>query len=129
MVESKRKVKEALKNKKIDLVLPTKWPFIAPFMEFLKSNSIIKKLSKIEGKNERINIKQELILLIYILKIIIGIPRIRGTEELLTDIGAMSVLGFAPEQVINGICKRGNANQHGNGYKKNKWNNQHIYNY
>jgi hypothetical protein len=56
--------------------------------------------------------------LLYILKIIVGIPRIRGSEALLGDMGAMKMMGFDIDQLMNGLCERGDANQHGKGYKK-----------
>lgn len=118
MVESKSKVRKAIKNKKVDLVAPVKWHFVVPFIEFLNKHRIMKILGNIPCKNIRINIKQELILMLYILKIIVGIPKVRGSEELLCDIGTMTALGFKEEQVVNGICKRGDANQHGKDYKK-----------
>jgi hypothetical protein len=33
--------------------------------------------------------------------------------------GAMNLVGFNVDNLLNGLCKRGDANQHGKGYKKN----------
>ena len=42
VVENKRKVKKALKEKKIDVAIDTGWPFIGSFMKFLESTGIMK---------------------------------------------------------------------------------------
>ena len=52
------------------------------------------------------------------LKIIVGISSIRGSEELLGDKGAMKLMGFTDQQLESGLSERGDANQYGNGYKK-----------
>ncbi len=65
--------------------------------------------------------------LLYILKIIVGIPKIRGSEALLGDLGAMNLVGFNVDILKDGLCKRGDANQHGKGYKKNPMCHERIY--
>lgn len=127
MVENRKKVEKALKEKKIDVALETKWPFIGLFLKFLESKGILKELKNILGKNIRIAIAKDIVILIYIIKLIVGIPRIRGSEELLADMGAMRLLGFDVDTIQNGLCNRGDANQYGRGYKKNRWSNGTIY--
>lgn len=117
--ENKRKVKEALKDKKIDLAINTNWPFIGPFLKFLENKGIMKELKKIMGSQIRKTLGLHIFILLYILKIIVGIPRMRGSEALLGDLGAMNLVGFNVDNLMNGLCKRGDANQHGKGYKKN----------
>lgn len=116
MVENKRKVKKALKEKKIDFAINTGWPFIGPFLKFLESTGIMKELKKITGNQIRKMLGPYIFTLLYILKII---PKIRGSEALLGDLGAMNLVGFNVDNLMNGLCKRGDANQHGKGYKKN----------
>lgn len=119
MVENKRKVKKALKDKKIDFAVNTNWPFIGPFLKFLENTDIMGCLKKVTGGQIRKMLAPHIFTLLYILKIIVGIPRIRGSEALLGDLGAMSLLGFNVDNLMNGLCRRGDANQHGKGYKKN----------
>jgi hypothetical protein len=97
----------------------TNWPFIGPFLKFLECIGIIKELGTITGKQKRKMLSPQIFTLLYILKIIVGIPRIRGSEALLGDMGAMKMMGFDIDQLMNGLCERGDANQHGKGYKKN----------
>lgn len=119
MVENKRKVTKALKEKKIDIAINTNWPFIGPFLKFLDSTGIMKELKTITSKQVRKMLAPHAFVLLYILKIIVGIPRIRGSEALLGDLGAMNLVGFNVDKLKNGMCGRGDANQHGKGYKKN----------
>lgn len=119
MVENKRRVKKALKDKKIGIAIDTKWPFIGPFLKFLEGFGIMKVLERITGTQLRKMLGPHIFVLLYILKIIIGIPRTRGSEVLLGDMGAMRLIGFNVDKLAEGLCKRGDANQHGEGYKKN----------
>jgi hypothetical protein len=127
MIENKKRVTKALKEKKIDAAIDTKWPFIGPFLKFLESKGILKELKNILGENRRISIPKSIITLMYIIKLIVGIPRIRGSEALLADFGAMRLLGFDMDTIENGSCNRGDANQYGKGYKKNHWRARSIY--
>lgn len=119
MVENKKKVKEALKNKEIDLAINTNWPFLGPFLKFLELTGIMKELKKVTSVKIRKMLTPHIFTLLYIIKIIIGIPTIRGSEKLLGDVGAMNLVGFNVDDLMNGLCQRGDANQHGKGYKKN----------
>jgi len=124
VVENKRKVKKALKNKKVDLAINTNWPFIGPFLKYLESTSIMKELKKITSSKIRKMIYPHIYTLIYIIKIIIGIPTIRGSKKLLGDMGAMNLIGFSVDTLMNGLCQRGDANQYREGYKKNAYCNE-----
>ena len=119
MVENKRKVKKALREKKIDIALSTKWPFIGPFLQFLEKKGIMKEFKNIVSDQIRKMIGSEIFTLLYVLKLIAGIPRIRGSEALLGDFGAMKLVGFSVDTLQNGLCNRGDANQYGRDYKKN----------
>lgn len=119
MVENKRRVKKALKDKKVDIAVSTKWPFIGPFLKFLESTGVMSALKKVTGTQVRKMLGLNIFVLLYILKIIVGIPRTRGSEALLSDLGAMKMVGFKVDDLTEGLCKRGDANQHGKGYKKN----------
>lgn len=119
MVENKRRVKKALKDKRIDMAINTHWPFIGPFMKFLGSSGVMRYLRGIRGRQIRKILEPHIFVILYILKIIAGIPKIRGSEALLGDLGAMNLVGFNVDNLMNGLCNRGDANQHGNGYKKN----------
>ncbi|WHE07959.1 hypothetical protein PGH24_04245 [Thermoanaerobacterium thermosaccharolyticum] len=70
IIEDKRKVTEALKNKKIDFAINTKWPFIGQFLKFLECQGIIKELKTITGTHLRKMIATHIFVLLYILKII-----------------------------------------------------------
>lgn len=118
MVENKRKVTEALINKEIDLAVNTNWPFIGPFLKFLEKKGIMKALKGITAAKARKMLESYIYTLLYILKIIVGIPTIRGSANLLGDMGAMNLIGFDVDTLMNGLCQRGDANQHGKGYKK-----------
>jgi hypothetical protein len=112
-------VKKALKDKKIDLAVNTKWPFIGPLLKFLESTGIMAALKMVNGTQIRKMLELHIFVLLYILKLIVGIPRIRGSNELLGDLGAMKIVGFKVDDLTEGLCKRGDANQYGEGYKKN----------
>ena len=127
MVENKRKVTKALKEKKIDFVINTNWPFIGPFMKFLERAGIMKELKNITGNQIRKILAPHIFTLLYILKIIVGIPKIRGSEALLGDLGAMNLVGFNVDSLRDGLCKRGDANQYGRGYKKNSLRHGRVY--
>jgi len=116
-----------LKEKKIDAAVNTNWPFLGQFLKFLESRGILKELKNVTGENIRTFIQKSTIILIYVIKLIIGIPRIRGSEKLLADFGAMRLLGFDLDLIENGSCKRGDANQYGSGYKKNNRCNRLVY--
>lgn len=125
--ENKRKVKRALEEKKIDFALNTNWPFIGSFLKFLKNRTIMTKLKKITGSHIRKMLSIHTFILLYILKIIVGIPTIRGSEKLLGDMGAMKLVGLNVDDLMDGLCQRGDANQYGEGYKKNTVRNGLIY--
>jgi hypothetical protein len=112
-------VQTALKNKEIDVAIDTNWPFIGPFLKFLEKKGIMEALKKITGVQIRKMLGLHIYVLLYILKIIVGISRTRGSEALLGDMGAMKLLGFNVDNLEEGLCKRGDANQYGGGYKKN----------
>lgn len=117
--ENKKKVITALKNNEIDMAITTKWPFMGEFLKFIEKKFILSYLKKIEGTQKRNLLGKYIYALLYMLKIIVGIPRARGSEELLSDAGAMSLLGFSVDNLNNGLCNRGDANQYGKDYKKN----------
>jgi|SRR5690554_2816822 hypothetical protein len=125
--ESKRKVKKALGEKKIDFALNTNWPFIGSFLKFLENKTIMSNLKKITGSHIRKILSIHTFALLYILKIIVGIPTIRGSEQLLGDMGAMKLVGLNVDDLMDGLCQRGDANQYGEGYKKNTLCNGPIY--
>jgi hypothetical protein len=127
VVENKRKVQTALKNKEIDVAIDTNWPFIGPFLKFLEKKGIMEALKKITGVQIRKMLGLHIYVLLYILKIIIGIPRTRGSEALLGDLGAMKLVGFDVDSLVDGLCKRGDANQYGSGYKKNSLRHGRLY--
>lgn len=118
--ENKKIVKEALKNNNIDCAINTRWSFIGEFLKFLEKKDIMKHLKMITAVKVRKILSQHIFVLLYILKIIVGIPSIRGSQVLLGDAGAMKFVGFNVAQLLNGLCQRGDANQYGKGYKKKK---------
>lgn len=109
---------KALKNKKIDVAINTNWPFIGPFLKFLEGKGVMDALKKITGVQIRKMLGLNIYVLLYMLKIIVGIPTTRGSEALLGDLGAMRLVGFDVDSLMDGLCRRGDANQHGVGYKK-----------
>lgn len=127
MEENKRKVKKALKEKKIDFAINTNWPFIGTFLKFLESKGIMGALEKITGTQIRKMLGLNIYILLYMLKIIIGIPTMRGSAALLGDLGAMKLIGFDVDSLMDGLCRRGDANQHGEGYKKNPLRHGSVY--
>ena len=116
VVENKRKVKEALQEKKIDFAVNTNWPFIGPFMRFFERAGIMKELKNITGSQIWKILAPHIFTLLYMLKIIIGIPKVCGSEALLGDLGAMNLVGFNVDSLRDGLSKRGDANQYGRGY-------------
>ena len=110
---------KALKNKKIDVAVNTNWPFIGPFLKFLEGKGVMGALKKITGVQIRKMLELNIYVLLYTLKIIVGVPATRGSEALLGDLGAMKLVGFDVDRLMEGLCRRGDANQHGAGYKKN----------
>ena len=126
--ENKSKVNKALKNnKKINVAVNIRWPFIGPFLAFLEKTGVMNELKKVNGSQIRKGIALHIFILLYTIKIIIGIPNMRGSEALLGDAGIMKLIGFNIDEVMNGTTKRGKANQHGKGYKKNSKSHECIY--
>jgi hypothetical protein len=126
---NKKAVEKALKNKEIDMAVITNWPFIGPFLKFLEDKGVMKNLKKIISTRLRTMLSPHIFILLYILKIIVGIPTIRKSEDLLGDMGAMKLVGFNVDNLMNGLCQRGDANQYGKGYKKNNlrlWSHLHY---
>lgn len=126
-VEDKGKVKEALKKKKIDFAVSINLPFLERFMKFLESIGAMNELKGITGSHIRQMLAPSIFILIYIIKIIVGIPTMRGSDKLLGDMGAMKLLGFNVDSLKEGLCKRGDANQYGKGIKKNPLRNGGFY--
>jgi hypothetical protein len=116
--ENKRKVNQALNEKNIDTAINTNWPFLVPFMKFLTQYNIVTEFMKISGTHIRKMISIHIFALLYVIKIIVGIPTIRGSNKLLEDLGAMRLVGLNMDMVFNGLCNRGSANQHGKEFKK-----------
>jgi hypothetical protein len=125
--ENRKKVTKALKKKKVDLVCTTKWPFLGTFLRFLDETGVAKAMDNLTGSHKRKNVLPKLCALVYIIKLIIGIPRIRGSEVLLGDEAAMKLAGFPEHKIQNGLCARGDANQYGEGYKKNPLRHELLY--
>lgn len=109
------------------MVVDTNWPFIGPFLKFLESRGVMGSLEKITGTQIRKMLGLNIYILLYMLKIIIGIPTTRGSEALLGDLGAMRLLGFDVDSLNDGLCRRGDANQYGDDYKKNPMRHGPIY--
>lgn len=101
------------------MAVPIAWPFIGLFLKFLEKTGVMHQIKSVTGKQRRTGIALHLFILIYLLKIIIGIPKIRGSEIFLGNVSVMNLIGFRVDDVMNGTTKRGKANQHGKGYKKN----------
>jgi len=64
----------------------------------------MKEVKEITGSQIRKMLAMHIFVLLYILKIIVGIPRARGSEALLGDLGAMSIVGFDVNNLMNGNC-------------------------
>lgn len=88
-------------------------------IRFCEKSGIVKILSGTTGSFKRRSIQfVGKYLLIYVIKLFVGIPRTRGMEELLSDYGTMRLLGFSNKEYSEGLCARGKANQHGGEYKR-----------
>ena len=79
------------------------------FFEYMMLIGVWEDLKKLKTEDkERFLIATQPYVLIYIQKLIAGLPSGNAAEEvLLTDQGAMRVVGFNAHQVEEGICRRG----------------------
>ena len=117
--EDPKRIKEALKNKKIDIAEPIKWAFMSDLLSFFEKIKVLEILNEASGSFKRKSISVlGKFLLIYVLKLIVGIPNTRGIKELLGDYGVMKLLGFEHKKIKFGITNRGKSNQYGKKYKR-----------
>lgn len=117
--EDPKKIKEALKNGEIDIAEPLRWAFMGDLIRFCEKVGVLDILNEATGsfKRKSIDIMGKY-LLIYIIKLFVGITTIRGIKELLSDYGVMKLLGFNHDVISSGITNRGIANQYGNKHQR-----------
>jgi hypothetical protein len=78
------------------------------FYEFLKQVGFMKEAKLIKAENvKRIMIGMFKYIMMYMLKVLMGIQSINETPVLLTNVVAMKMVGFNANQVREGICERG----------------------
>jgi len=88
-------------------------------IRFFEKSGLFRILYDVKGNFKRKSISfVGKFLIIYIIKLFIGIMDIRGMDELLRDYGTMKLVGFTHEELSHGICNRGKANQYGRKYKR-----------
>jgi len=95
--------------------------FVPELFRFFKDLNLWPILMKITGEHIRKMVRAHIYLGIYLLRILTGISSNRGMESLLREPGIMRLLGFSTDTLCHGLCQRGKANQHGQGFKKNTY--------
>lgn len=117
--EDPKRIKKALSEGRIDTAEPLRWAFMGDLIRFCEKVKVLEILNEATGSFERKSIPlMGKFLLIYIIRLLVGIPNIRGIKELLADYGVMRLLGFSNEVIKSGITNRGKANQYGEEYKR-----------
>lgn len=117
--EDRKKIDEAIRNRKISMTTALNFPALPRFLNFLEDAVITDNLAQIEvNKKRKCYEHMEVFPLIYLCKIMVGIENTRGTRELLTNKAAMTLLGFTDEKMAKGLTQRGKANQYGTDYSR-----------
>jgi hypothetical protein len=89
------------------------------FLEYLSQEGIAEDFAAATYTKEREFIDNyEVFPMIYMMNILSGEWSIRRTQKILTDEAALRILNFTDEQIENGLTKRGNKNQYGQGYSR-----------
>jgi len=115
--EDPKKIKEALNKGVVDYAVPIKWAYMADLIRFIGKAKVFEILGNATGRFKRRSIPfVSKFLLIYIIKLFVGISSIRGMKELLSDYGTMKLIGFSHEEFSKGLCARGKGNQYGRKY-------------
>jgi len=117
--EDSKRIKKALAEGKIGIAEPMKWPFMCDLMRFCEKVDVIKILNSASGDFKRKSISLVgKFLLIYIIRLFVGITNTRGIKELIEDYGVMTLLGFKHVEIKHGITKRGKSNQYGRKFSR-----------
>lgn len=117
--EDRKKIDEAVRNRKINLSVGINFPALPRFLTYLEASGITDSLAEIEvNKQRKCWEHMEVFPLIYLCKILVGIESTRGTREVLANKAAMTLLGFSDEQLEKGLTGRGKANQYGKDYER-----------
>ena len=89
------------------------------FLEYLTQEGISDDFSCVEYTKEREFIgNYEVFPMIYMMNILSGEWSVRRTRKILMDEAALRILGFSEEEIENGLTKRGQKNQYGEGFAR-----------
>ena len=117
--EDRKKVGEAMHNKKVNMAVAFNFPDLPRYIKFLEESGVTDDLAnKPVDKKRKCLEHMEVFPLLYLSKFLIGIKSTRGTSELLSNKAALTLLGFTENEMENGLNKRGSANQYGDGYER-----------
>ena len=89
------------------------------FLEYLIKAGIADDFAGAEYNKRRMFIPQiEVFPMIYMMNILSGEWSVRRTRTILTNEAQLKIMGFADEQLANGLTGRGKKNQYGEGYDR-----------
>jgi len=117
--EDRKKVGEAMRNKKVNMAVAFNFPDLPRYIKFLEESGVTDGLADRQVDRKRQCFEHmEVFPLLYLSKFLTGIKSTRGTSELLSNKAALTLLGFSEDEMENGLNKRGRANQYGDGYER-----------
>ena len=114
-----KKVGEAMRNKKVNIAVAFNFPDLPRYIKFLEESGVTDDLAnKPVDKKRKCFEHMEVFTLLYLSKFLMGIKSTRGTSELLSNKATLTLLGFAENEMENGLNKSGSANQYGDGHER-----------
>lgn len=117
--EDRKKIDEAIRNRKITMSVGINFPALPKYLSFLEASGVSDSLAQVEVNRQRKCMEHmEVFPVLYLAKIMVGIQSLRGAREILTNKAAMTMLGFTANEIKEGITKRGQANQYGEGFER-----------
>jgi hypothetical protein len=117
--EDRKKIDEALLNKKVNLAVGLNFPAMPRYLNYLEQSGVTDNLADTKANKERRCWEHmEVFPLLYLCKFLAGIKSTRGTKELLSNEAALVLLGFTDKEIKKGLTDRGKANQYGDGYER-----------
>lgn len=116
---NKEMVDQYLREKKITFAEMIATDDGLEFLEYLYSQGIADDFARAPYAKKREFISNyEVFPMIYMMNILSGDWAVRRTQKILRNEAILKVLGFANEEIEEGLTQRGKKNQYGEGYKR-----------
>ena len=116
---NKAKVDQFLLEKKYSFAEMIPMDHGLDFLEYLIQEGIADSFARTQYTKKREFIPNyEIFPMIYMMNILTGEGSVRRTQVILRNESALKILGFSEKEIVNGLTKRGNKNQYGEGYER-----------